>query len=136
MTRVNVGGTALALYNGTVATGGATVDAVHPDRPVPTTGYAVSVEGHEWRITLGNLDASYHVLDAIEDYVRHNRAILATLGHYAGAWKEGETLATLDVTRIIADKDDAIAFGKANHQRAIFDLANGKVITLDYKESE
>ena len=109
-----------------VETGGATVSTVTGE--VPTSGYAVSLPGHEVTFPVNGWHlAGYEWL--VINYQNVHSEALSTPGNYLGAWVSGDTL-YLDVSTIIAERSDAIAAGHARAQLAIFDLGKGEEITL------
>lgn len=83
-------------------------------------GYFVSREGAE---------ETYDLLtwDAVNSFIERNN--LATVGKL-GIWKTPEGKWTLDVSYWIGCYEQAIAFGKSNHQRAIWDCSSGREIFL------
>jgi hypothetical protein len=91
----------------------------------PTTGYMVSLKGTE--VQFPNVadmpdDVLQRECDDFDCRVPKNR--------YFGAWVDDGTL-YLDHSVNIQDREVAIAFGHANNQLAIWDIANGKSIRLD-----
>ena len=65
----------------------------------------------------------------VRNFVAENADLLSLPDHYLGAWIENE-LVYLDVTQGFSAKASAIKVGKANGQKAIFDLNNLKTIYL------
>ena len=55
---------------------------------------------------------------------RHQEAFLER-NVYVGAWRDEQNMIHLNITRIIDDKSEAIAKGKAEAQKAIFDIRKG-----------
>jgi hypothetical protein len=65
----------------------------------------------------------------VRNFVTENADLLSLADHYLGAWIEAG-LVYLDVCRGFSSKQKAMRLGKANGQKAIFDLTNGKTIYL------
>ena len=98
---------------------GYTVDA-STLQPI-TTGYAVSVAATQ---SCFNDEGLYKVID----YVMAHSEINAY-----GGWLDSSTGAYYyDATMVIADRDDAITYGRNNGQKAIFDLNTMTVIPIYY----
>jgi hypothetical protein len=49
---------------------------------------------------------------------------------HLGLWRDEDGLWSLDRTVWFLDRESAVEFGKLQHQRAIWDIANGVAITL------
>ena len=88
-----------------------------------TKGYAVSLEGFEQKVPVGQFDNR-----VLQNYVLENSSEL-TGANFLGAWIEDGNV-VLDVSTAFTSKVKAIAFAKANNQRAIFDLENKQTIYL------
>ena len=91
----------------------------------PNTGYMVSLKGTEVQFP--------NVADMPDDVLQRECEDFHSgvpLDAYFGAWVDGGTL-YLDHSVNIQDREVAIAFGHANNQLAIWDIANGKSIRLD-----
>ena len=95
----------------------------------PTTGYMVSLAGTE--IQLPNFETmGYEQLQSQCENYYLNRVNWNREGVYFGAWVDDGVL-FFDNSINIQDRDVAIAFGRANNQLAIWDIANGSSIRLD-----
>lgn len=103
--------------------GGATLSA-DDLKPVRFSGgYVVSVKGREH---IADVDA----IDAIRAAIVGNVAYARLHSAYVGLWAElGKVY--IDVSFWIADRDNAIATGKANEQIAIWDVAGNCPIYLE-----
>jgi hypothetical protein len=104
-------------------TGGATYSAYHD---TPTTGYMVSIPGHEVTTPISDFTA-----DTIAQYVGNlfdseSNAFMATL--YLGIWVDADTV-YLDISQHIQDLDEAILVADLHNQLAIYALATQSVIT-------
>lgn len=110
--------------------GGITVDVNTGERP--EDGFIVSLEDHEFRVPLDDIDNPEKGLDTVNNYVDENREELDKPGNNLGVWKteDGNEYA-LDVSEKVDDRDDAVRIGKERNQDAIFDVVNGESITLD-----
>ena len=91
----------------------------------PTSGYMVSLAGTEHKIPEYSLASRHQIETACREY--HQTIQPNT---YFGAWID-EDILYLDNSVNIQSLDIAIAFGHANKQIAIWDIANGKSIRLD-----
>jgi hypothetical protein len=61
--------------------------------------------------------------ERLEEFKKKNSDLLSKEGHAVGTWKDPDTgKAVLDVSRTYADRDKAIAAGKAANQKAIYHL--------------
>lgn len=90
----------------------------------PTTGYFVSIQGHEKLV-----DANTFEQKDLSDFVYANSEELYKENRFIGAWVfEGEVY--LDVSTQVTDKAKAIRIGMINNQKAIFDADNSLVINL------
>lgn len=101
--------------------GGATIDT-RTGKSVQG-GFAVATEGHELPVGVDdNLDS------AIEQYQRDNAEALAEPGNMFGLWHDdipdsrtyGQVV--LDISHVVATHDEAVEYGRAQQQTAIFDL--------------
>jgi hypothetical protein len=96
-----------------------------PNGVSPTTGYMVSLAETERKLPEYSLCTLYEIETACREY--HQTIQPNT---YFGAWID-EDILYLDNSVNIQSLDIAIAFGHANKQIAIWDIANGKSIRLD-----
>lgn len=96
-------------------------------RHVPTTGFMVSIPGHEQAIPR-------EVLDAVEvaKYIGDTYdKVMATDSLFWGAWvNEDNDQVYFDLSMHIEDRAEAIAFGRLADQLAIWDVANEDEIRL------
>lgn len=106
-----------------LANGGITVRVPTMRATNPRRGFAVGATQRTF--------VMLPIATATESDVR--RAMLSAAAaygtRYAGAWIEGEWI-HVDPTAIVRGKRDAIALGRANHQRAIRDFANATDIAI------
>jgi hypothetical protein len=86
-------------------------------------GYWVSVEGAEEVVPRTNLK------ERIEDYLGLVGEFLEDEDLWFGAWVDGDEV-YLDVTRWFEDKEEALQFGRDNHQRAIWDISTEDPISV------
>ena len=95
-----------------------------------STGFSVSVAGYEHSLPIDGLTQ-----DDV-DGLFNRMSVLIKAGnmadtHYVGAWiADGQFV--MDISTWIPDFDDAVIFGKAGKQVAIFDFASMEEIFLDY----
>jgi len=84
-----------------------------------TSGYAVSIYPEYERIITGRVTA-----DDLAAYVHEHAALFARPGRVFGGWRDPDSdAAFLDVSVIVRDLGDALAFAAAHDQRAVFDFA-------------
>jgi hypothetical protein len=98
--------------------------------PVPTTGYAVSLPGHEVQIpkpVRASEGARMEFVNKVRTFIFDRIGLLSQPQYYVGAWVEGDTV-YLDVTRVFAERVTAELEGHAANQVAIYDLAKGESI--------
>jgi len=70
--------------------------------------------------------------ERLEEFKKKNADVLAKEDHAVGTWKDPDTgKSVLDVAKTYADRDEAIAAGKAANQKSIYDLAKGKEIKTE-----
>lgn len=86
-----------------------------------TQGYYVSVEGHEQQIPLEQVQPA--------DLLNYANANVKP-GELFGTWVDGMQL-YLDVSKHFLDLNEALDFGKQNHQIAVWDAGNNQEIRLD-----
>ena len=101
--------------------GGSTRSLVHGVL-TPTTGYAVSLPGHEHKLARWQDASLGDIADQIAAWLKPRRDVLAQPGFYVGAWEEaGEVY--LDVTQVVPERANAEQLGDVREQAAIYDLA-------------
>lgn len=85
-----------------------------------TSGYAVAMFPERSKeVAVRDVTAA-----DLKSYVDNNRSVLDTDGNMFGAWHDPETgIAWLDVSRVTAGKETAIALAKKQNQIAIFDFS-------------
>jgi hypothetical protein len=98
------------------------------DNNAPTSGYMVSLEGLEFIVDKFS-DLSEDFVNKVCERYRP-QAQLRSEYVYFGAWVDDNKL-YLDLSMNIQDREVAIAYGHANHQKAIYDVNNGESIYLD-----
>ncbi|MBT2383845.1 hypothetical protein [Streptomyces sp. ISL-11] len=96
-----------------------------PGRSVPMAGYMVSLHGSERTIPLDAF-GSAELDNYIQEYAYR---VDADARLFYGAWVDGETV-YLDLSMNVADRAEALLIGEFESQLAIYDVANGDVITL------
>jgi hypothetical protein len=112
--------------------GGATVSLT--GALTPTSGYAVSLSGHERIHETVNLpDVAEYYYSWLYRFGADNLPTLLRPSHYLGAWLDGDLL-YLDVTVVVPELAAAVELGKANKQLAIYDLGMNEEIRLDRVE--
>jgi len=103
------------------ATGGVTINP----RVEPTSGFAFAFKkATELRIEVGDLTKEQYVQkveDALEAFLAAREADFQQADTYLGGWKDGETV-VLDVSMVLADKQEALRRAELSDQDAIFDL--------------
>jgi len=108
-----------------LAKGGASYNITTGDT-TPKTGYMVSIDGYEERHECSNI--LNHVLRA---YVVRYNEILSDGETFLGGWLDKQAAEVcLDVSMHIPDLQEAINFGKAGNQVAIYDCRNKTEIRL------
>ena len=114
------------VHNDLDAFGGSTQSAIVGVLTV-TTGYGVSLPGHEVRhpLRVGWLG----IREDIARYAESKRAELAVPGRYLGAWLDDGIL-YLDVTEVHAEFATAVRLGIERNQLAIYSFATGNSIYL------
>ncbi|MFD7336701.1 hypothetical protein ACFV98_11940 [Streptomyces violascens] len=95
-----------------------------PFELTPVVGYMVSIAGSERIIPLEDFGP-----ENLAEYVGDYAASVADLGLFYGAWVD-EGLVYLDLSMNVIDRSEAVAMGHLESQLAIFDVANGDVISL------
>jgi len=87
-----------------------------------TTGYMVSIQGQEWKVSTINDDI-------LKFYVKHHLNELWDEDRFLGIWlNKGQWY--LDVSVNVEDLDEALRLGKNNNQIAIWDCAKAEEIRL------
>ncbi len=93
----------------------------------PESGYVVStLKGRETPLD--------HVPTAkdINAFVAKNRDVLADPANRIGGWhRKSDDMHVLDVSREVADRDEALRLGRENQQDTIWDVANGDEIPVE-----
>lgn len=96
----------------------------------PTTGYVSARRGTNLEIS----ESDFHEpgsTKAIMSWLRkHEKAFDDPLAHL-GIWHDTENKEyVLDVSIVIEDRDEAVAFGSDNNQQSIWDIVNGEPIDV------
>ena len=87
-----------------------------------TTGYMVSIQGQEWKVSTINDDI-------LKFYGKHHLNELWDKDRFLGIWlNKGQWY--LDVSVNVEDLDEALRLGKNNNQIAIWDCAKAEEIRL------
>ena len=102
-------------------------------RPAPTFGFTVSLPFREKVCEIS--EAIKSDSDTIAAFLEENYEILSMKGNFFGYWIGSASYGNskrvyLDVSVNIADKKEAVAFGRSNGQLAIWDVFNSSEITL------
>ncbi|UQI44608.1 hypothetical protein M1P56_09745 [Streptomyces sp. HU2014] len=95
-----------------------------PVRPAPVGGYMVSVAGSERMIPL-----SVFGPEMLAAYVADYSDRAMGEGFFFGAWVDGGFV-YLDLSVNLRDRSEAEVMGRLESQLAIYDVANGSVISL------
>lgn len=93
-------------------------------KPVPESGYMVSVGGTEVRIPVPDFNQ-----EALDRFVAAHMTEAEHLGLYFGTWLDNGTV-YVDLSMHIADETEALLAGQLENQLAIFDIANLAEIRL------
>ena len=108
-----------------LADGGASYNITTGDT-TPNTGYMVSIDGYEERHVRTNIFNS-----VLRDYIVRYNEILSDGETFLGGWLDNQAdEVCLDVSMHIPDLQEAINFGKAGNQVAIYDCRNKTEIRL------
>ncbi|MFG2228062.1 hypothetical protein [Streptomyces sp. NPDC048644] len=95
-----------------------------PTLPTPVDGYMVSIAGSERTFPVESFGP-----EVLAEYMADYAPRVANQGLFYGAWVDGG-LVYLDLSLNVADRAEAEAMGRLESQLAIFDVANGEVISL------
>lgn len=87
-------------------------------------GYFVSIEGHERVISLVSITP-----EDIDNYIHDHKGILRQPNNFVGGWVSNGNV-FLDVSKSFQTEPEAMEFGAANHQEAIYDAFNDVVIPV------
>lgn len=68
-------------------------------------------------------------VDAIQEFCKLHRALLAQPGHYLGTWVDDGDL-HLDVSQIVLNRVDAIGLGLSRQELAIWSVEKNEAISL------
>jgi hypothetical protein len=109
-----------------LAFGGSTQSAI-PGVPTVTSGYGVSLPGHEVRVDTSVPRTLFS--QEIRKYAESKRAELAVPGRYLGAWLDNGIL-YLDITEVVAERATAERLGYDRDQLAIWDFARSEEIRM------
>jgi hypothetical protein len=109
-----------------LAFGGSTQSAV-PGVPGVTSGYGVSLPGHERRIPVRT--AYRGLAEDIKQYAELKRFHLARPGIYLGAWID-DGIVYLDLTEVVHDRATAERLGYDRDQLAVWDFAKSEEIRM------
>lgn len=109
--------------------GGATFNLVTGTSP--TTGYAVSKQGHEDTIDLfgNNVTQTMLINSFVRKYVSEHGFELSLVDYNLGGWIHDKKL-YLDISIVFDNETYAREYAKDNNQLAYFDLTNGKEIIV------
>lgn len=109
--------------------GGATFNLVTGTSP--TTGYAVSMQGHEDTIDLFGNKVTQTILvnSFVRKYVSEHGFELSLVDYNLGGWIHDKKL-YLDISIVFDNETYAREYAKDNNQLAYFDLTNGKEIIV------
>lgn len=107
------------VYEKTLEDKGVTINL---DGHIPVRGYAVSLKGFEKIVDLKDFE-----YETIKVYILDNWYTLEQENTYIGTWIN-ENKVYLDISVILSNIYEALKFGKANKQKAIYDLREKKEI--------
>ena len=90
------------------------------------SGYFVSLNGYEF--------ITYNIDEAIKKSVEYKEVIKNKKDYYIGFWidEEDNNKIYVDISKHYFKSRDAVAFGKKNCQKAIYNIKDNKTIYLDY----
>jgi hypothetical protein len=123
-TLINLRILAQNVLNDIEAFDGSTQSAI-PGVLTVTSGYGVSLPGHEHRIAADV--GRDKLLTTITEYAEGKRSLLARPGRYLGAWVSDGTL-FLDITEVHAEFATAVRLGWERNQLAIWNYARNSEI--------
>lgn len=86
---------------------------------MPDKGYMVGGFGFELRIVKEQLDAN-----TISRFAWFLQSISTSANRFIGGWMDDRGNVCIDISKCIADFDEAMREGRANNQDAIYDIAN------------
>ena len=104
--------------------GGFTIDPKTWEPANFKTGYFVSVSGFETKYS-----ASIFTHGVFSSTIRSYSSLGSGMSYFIGAW-EDNGFYYFDLSLWIEDKEDAIEFGRANDQLAIWDIAKCESIKI------
>ncbi|MFF4952822.1 hypothetical protein [Streptomyces chattanoogensis] len=90
----------------------------------PAGGYMVSIAGSERSIPVDSFGP-----EGLAEYIADYSDRVISEGLFYGAWVDGG-LVYLDLSMNLRDRAEAEAIGRLESQLAIYDVANGDVISL------
>lgn len=94
-------------------------------------GFAVGREGWEMRLSQPLvLNSWFAVREWVQTVLTVHEIHYAKSDWALGVWRDGDKV-YFDVVNVVADRDEALAMGRAHNQLAIYDLAKGEEIRLD-----
>ena len=111
--------------------GGFTYNPVRiKNRAAPAKGYALSLRKDTERVI--DIKAGREaVKKEIIEYVRKHREAIKERGNFVGGWYDEQSKKIfLDVSTVVADRDQAVNLAEKHEQLAIYDLGEGKVIDV------
>jgi hypothetical protein len=139
MTTINTRGAAHRISYAVVENGGGT-ESIVCGLPAPTTGYAVSLPGHEYTVHISvniggpdgpNKDAVRGIVKSdARAYAEAHKALLTVPGRYLGAWVD-EGRVVFDITEVVPALSTAVRLGVEREQEAIYSFATGATIWLN-----
>jgi hypothetical protein len=103
-------------------TGGFTYDPQSGALVTDCDGYSVAVPGTE--VIVGDASATHGELaERIADVIMVGRMVDYRYGPLlvGGWWSPSRSVYMVELSEIVADRDEAIALGKRRHQEAIYD---------------
>ena len=113
----------------TIENGGATMNVV--TGVVPTSGYVVSMQGHEQTFPLFGNDVVKEILisGAVKLYLEENIVEFVYAENFLGSWID-DGLLYLDISNVYESEHDALRMAVANKQLAYYDISNAKTIEI------
>jgi hypothetical protein len=91
---------------------------------VPTSGYMVSIAGHEHTILKDNL-----TFEACHEFILKNPFLFTDDNYFFGAWVDGDNV-VFDLSANYLYENEARQAGIDHNQRAIWDVENSKEIFI------
>lgn len=95
-------------------------------------GYVVSIEKYGVVKTYFKNYFAYEGVRDFYDYLKSVKSVLKNSNHFLGLWRSGDKV-YYDVNIITLNPAHALKLARDNHQKAIYNLSNGKTILTNYE---